>query len=107
MTSRERAPSALGAWLEQHTARAPEALRRRVTGYAVAAAGPGIADSLAEAGRTALRHAVEGGDDRSAALDLLAADALVTLALLARAEQHPEGLAAFAREILLAPLPGS
>lgn len=107
MTPGERAPSALGAWLEQHTARAPEALRRQVAGYAAAAGGAGVADGLAEAGRAALRRALEQGDDRSAALDLLAADALVTLALLARAEQHPEGLAAFARDMLLAPLPGS
>ena len=34
------------------------------------------------------------------ALDLLAADALVTLALLAQAQRQPEGLGAFAAAVL-------
>jgi hypothetical protein len=38
--------------------------------------------------------------DRSVALDLLAADALVTLALLAQAQQEPERLDAFAAAVL-------
>jgi hypothetical protein len=38
--------------------------------------------------------------DRSAALDLLAGDALVTLALLAQAEAAPDALGAFARTLL-------
>jgi hypothetical protein len=38
--------------------------------------------------------------DRSVALDLLAADALVTLALLAQAESAPEQLSEFAGSIL-------
>jgi len=38
--------------------------------------------------------------DRSVALDLLAADALVTLALLAQAQQAPERLGAFAAALL-------
>jgi hypothetical protein len=38
--------------------------------------------------------------DRSVALDLLAADALVTLALLAQAQQAPERLGAFAAAVL-------
>jgi hypothetical protein len=38
--------------------------------------------------------------DRSVALDLLAADALITLALLARAEEAPERLAEFATGLL-------
>jgi hypothetical protein len=40
--------------------------------------------------------------DRSVALDLLAADALVTLALLAQAQRNPAGLASFAAEVLRA-----
>jgi hypothetical protein len=40
--------------------------------------------------------------DRSAALDLLAADALVTLALLAQAERAPDDLGAFATALLQA-----
>ena len=38
--------------------------------------------------------------DRSVALDLLAADALVTLALLAQAQRAPERLSEFAGSIL-------
>lgn len=38
--------------------------------------------------------------DRSVALDLLAADALVTLALLAQAQQAPERLGTFAAALL-------
>ena len=62
--------------------------------------GPTIADSLAQAGSRALERALEQPNDRSAALDLLAADALVTLALLAQAEQEPAGLAGFAAAIV-------
>jgi hypothetical protein len=41
-----------------------------------------------------------GGGDRSVALDLLAADALVTLALLAQAQASPERLGEFAASVL-------
>jgi hypothetical protein len=54
---------------------------------------------LAAAGLAALKTAVGQSGDRSVALDLLAADALVTLALLHRAEHDPAGLAAFARQV--------
>lgn len=108
MTAPEPAPSALSIWLERHTARAPDALRRRVADYAGrVVGGSSIAGSLAKAGQAALRRALEHATDRSAALDLLAADALVTLALLAQAEQSAEGLAAFAQDILQAHRPGS
>ncbi|HET6797569.1 MAG TPA: hypothetical protein VFH40_10455 [Gemmatimonadales bacterium] len=52
------------------------------------------------AGLTALRVVLTHPGDRSAALDLLAADALVTLALLAQAETRPEHLEEFATSIL-------
>jgi hypothetical protein len=108
VTPGEPVPCALGSWLEQRTARAPEALRRRVVEYAGrAAAGSSIAVRLAAAGQAALERALEHSGDRSAALDLLAADALVTLALLAQSEQGADGLAAFAEEILQAQRPGS
>ena len=45
--------------------------------------------------------------DRSVALDLLAADALITLALLAQAEQAPAALGAFATSLLQASRPGT
>jgi hypothetical protein len=40
--------------------------------------------------------------DRSVALDLLAADALITLALLAQAEADPGDLGPFAEQLLAA-----
>lgn len=54
-----------------------------------------LADAAAEALAVVLSH--PGG--RSVALDLLAADALLTLALKTRAEQAPESLARFASEL--------
>ncbi len=108
MTAPEPAASALGPWLDQHTARAPEALRRRVVACTQAAvSGAGLADTLARAGAAALNRVLAAPGDRSVALDLLAADALVTLALLARAEQAPADLARFAGDILQAHRAGS
>ena len=108
MTAREPAAPALGAWLDQHSARAPDALRRRVVEYAKAAPPDlGIAAALACAGGAALRRVLAVPGDRSVALDLLAADALVTLALLAQAEHAPADLGRFAADILLAHRPGA
>jgi hypothetical protein len=87
-------------WLERHTSQAPEALRSRVAFYALQATGPTLPDILASAGHTALRAVLAHPGDRSAALDLLAADALVTLALLAQTEANPSGLEEFATSIL-------
>lgn len=56
-----------------------------------------LPESLAAAGRRALEAVVTSrAGDRSVALDLLAADALITLALLAEAERRPERLGEFA-----------
>jgi electron transfer flavoprotein alpha/beta subunit len=63
-------------------------------------AGAVTAVTLAEAGRQALNRVLALGADRSVALDLLAADALVTLALLAQAESSPERLGDFAATVL-------
>ena len=57
-------------------------------------------DALARAARQALEQVLTHPGDRSVALDLLAADALITLALLAQAERAPEGLGEFAASIL-------
>jgi hypothetical protein len=87
-------------WLEQHTAQAPPVLRERVMHYA---GGPSAGDlpvRLAEAGVCALASVENHPGDRSAALDLLAADALVTLALLAQAQADPSRLHAFAGSML-------
>lgn len=59
---------------------------------------------LARAGRHALAFVAAHPDgDRSIALDLLAADALITLALLARAQAAPDALEDFASSLLRDP----
>lgn len=108
MTAREPAASSLGPWLDQHISRAPDALRSRVAAYVEAAPpGPGIADTLARAAAAALDRALSAAGDRTVALDLLAADALVTLALLAQAEDAPAALGRFAARLLQAQWAGS
>ena len=90
--------SATGGWLDRHTAAAPEALRRRVFEHvALAPAGGGDVALLAAAAQGALDRVVARPGDRSVALDLLAADGLITLALLRQSQLDPAGLAAFAR----------
>jgi hypothetical protein len=88
-------------WLARETARAPEALRNRVRDH-VEGAGSDSAtpETLARSGRRALDRVLARAGDRSVALDLLAADALVTLALLAQAQSSPERLGDFAAAVL-------
>jgi len=57
-------------------------------------------EALAGSGRRALDRVLARAGDRSVALDLLAADALVTLALLAQAQTSPERLGDFAAAVL-------
>jgi hypothetical protein len=90
-------------WLDQHTSQAPTALRARVRQYALLAAGASLPHVLATAGQTALDQVLSHPGDRSAALDLLAADALITLALLAQAETNPDRLDEFATLVLQTP----
>ena len=94
-------------WLERHTASAPLPLRARVLDHALATP---VADTLpavlARAGREALEQVVQHPGDRSVALDLLAADALITLALLAQAQDAPAELGAFAASRLRDVRPG-
>lgn len=92
--------SELEEWLDQRTSRAPAALRERVKEYAVSVAGGSPATSLAAAGQSALDRVLAHPGDRSAALDLLAADALITLALLAQAESAPQQLEEFATSVI-------
>ncbi len=87
-------------WLERHTAHAPPVLRDRVLHYAGAPTAGDLAVHLAEAGVRALASVEKQPGDRSAALDLLAADALVTLALLAQAQADASKLHAFAGTML-------
>ncbi|MGE5092864.1 MAG: hypothetical protein ACM3OH_11920 [Bacillota bacterium] len=94
-----------GGWLERHTSQAPPALRDRVRVYAAAAAGD-LPDALAVASRNALGHVLSHPGDRPVALDLLAADGLITLALLAQAESSPGRLRDFAASLLTAGVRG-
>jgi hypothetical protein len=88
------------AWLDRHTSQAPPVLRTRVRQHAAAASGPTLSGALADAAHTALARVLSHPGDRSVALDLLAADALITLALLAQAEAAPQGLEEFAISVL-------
>lgn len=90
-----------GRWLAEHSSGAPAPLRERVEAYLGEVPGElELPRALAHAGGAALDRAIAAPKARAAALDLLAADALVTLALLAQAETAPEGLAAFAGSLL-------
>jgi hypothetical protein len=62
---------------------------------------------LAAAASRALDRVVTHPGDRSIALDLLAADALITLALLAQAEDGPAELDEFATSLLKVSRPGT
>ena len=87
-------------WLDRRTSQAPPALRARVMEYALAGPGDSLSEVLASAGRSALDRVLSQAGDRSAALDLLAADALITLALRAQAEAAPQRLEEFATAVL-------
>jgi len=84
---------------------APETLRRRVMHWVGRIeTRDGVRDRLAMAATDALDAVVAHGGDRSIALDLLAADALITLALLHQAEHDPEGLGDYADQLVAASL---
>jgi hypothetical protein len=68
---------------------------------------PDLPAALAATARDALERVVTHPGDRSVALDLLSADALITLALLAQAERAPNDLGAFAASVLQAVRPGA
>lgn len=86
------------AWFEAHTTDAPALLRARMREMAAArwSAG-GIGRAAVEGLATVAAHP----GDRRIALDLLAADGLITLALLRRAEEAPEELAGFGAQLTL------
>lgn len=91
----------LGGWLAARTDGAPVALRQRVEAYLSATTGPDGADHLMAASRLALGTASGIDAGRSVAIDLLTADALITLSLLHQSEAEPSALAARARTIRL------
>lgn len=92
-------------WLAAATAGAPATLHARVMEHVVAGdeSGGSVADVLAASSFRALHAALRQPADRTAALDLLSADALITLALLAQSESEPAGLETFADGLLRRP----
>ena len=80
-----------GAWLAAHSEQPPVALRARLDGILNAASATPdapVARALLDAGQTLLSTILgSGSTQRDAALDLLAADALVTYAFEAAAEE--------------------
>lgn len=88
-------------WLEGQIAGAPAALVERTRHY-LSLARDMTPEGLAQAARAALRAAIAQSNDRRGALDLLAADALVTLSLAAQVERDPAGLERFALSLLAA-----
>jgi hypothetical protein len=65
----------------------------------VGSQGGSLVQRLVAASRLVLEQASVGGAGRSAAIELLSADALLTLALLYQAERSPKELAAFAEAV--------
>jgi gamma-glutamylcysteine synthetase len=82
------------AWLDSRTAQAPPQLRTRM--LAEIREAPTIPETLADAARACLVRVVREPTGSDAALDLLAADALLTHACGAAAEQGDAELAALA-----------
>ncbi|HUF14133.1 MAG TPA: hypothetical protein VMN78_13620 [Longimicrobiales bacterium] len=98
-------------WLESRDA-APPALRERMMHWAAASDAEEAPLALGQAALAALQRALELGPARAAALELLAADALVTYACEAAAGVGSEALeqvldavgpVAFARLLVAAP----
>lgn len=92
-------------WFVERTTGAPEQLRRAATRWWGATPEAPLGERLTAAGQQALEAAISEGATRTAALDLLAADALITLALLAAAERDAATLAATAASYRLAVTP--
>lgn len=84
-------------WFATESAGAPQALQTRAARYLERLpAREDVPGALAAAAEAALRDTLAHEGSRSIALDLLAADALVTLALKALAKRAPGELAGFA-----------
>lgn len=89
------------AWMAEHTKDGPPGLRARAAEF-LDQVPPGgtLASRLASAASLALTSVLGQGRDRAAALDLLTADTLLTLALLAQAERAPGDLGRFASDFV-------
>jgi hypothetical protein len=97
-------------WLASRAAAAPPALRARISAAMRAAesrvdvgdavrVSPSLPNLLAEAGLERLRYSLRHPQEADAALDLLAADALLTYACEAAAELGEEALARLQTEL--------
>src|SRR5262245_46219164 len=87
-------------WLAASASAAPAELVARANTWLARVTPTGRAsEALAGAGLEALGAVIASSGGRPAAGDLLAADALVTLALEARAAEDPSSLADFAAKI--------
>ena len=85
------------AWLDARRPEVPATLSAHLRRQLAAGPEP-LPELLAARGRAALdRVLAQPGGGRALALDLLAADALVTYAFEAQAAQDPRGLVALAR----------
>jgi len=87
-------------WLASSASGAPAELVARAREWLARVPPTGNASvDLAGAGRMALGAVIDSAGGRPAAADLLAADALVTLALEARAAEDPSSLGEFAANV--------
>jgi hypothetical protein len=88
-------------WLAERIDGAPAVLKARAEQAVleVGSRGGSLAQRLVAASRLVLKTASVGGAGRSAAIELLSADALLTLALLCKAERSPQDLGAFAEAV--------
>jgi hypothetical protein len=85
-------------WLAERLEGAPADLAARMTRAVADSERPTIADTLAAAAWQCLQLSLRDPAQRASALDLLAADALLTHACEAAAAEGPETLAAFTEQ---------
>ena len=86
-------------WLRHRTGAAPAPLRERIMEHVSRAGALDMPGVLARAGASALRDVTDTPGQRSVALDLLAADGLITLAMLWCAEHDAAELGSVARAL--------
>lgn len=79
--------TASDAWLTRREAGLPASLAKCMRGYFDRHVSDALPERLAHAGLDALRSALQRPDERASAIDLLAADALLTAAFEAAAEE--------------------
>ncbi len=85
-------PSEALAWLDARAAAPPPELRERMAAALADVTSETVPGTLAEAALSCLQATMAAGGERASALDLLAADALLTYALEAAAEMGAQAL---------------